>query len=72
MCHLATGDLLRGEITSRSEIGLQVKDIISQGKLVSDDIIFKIIKKNMNRPSCLRGIIFDGFPRTIGQAEGLD
>ena len=49
LCHLATGDMLRGEIKNNSAIGRQVKDIMKRGELVSDDIIFKMIKKNMNR-----------------------
>ena len=68
--HISTGDMLREEIASNSEIGLIVKDIISKGNLVSDDIVFKLINNkltNLDKP-----FILDGFPRTIKQAELLN
>lgn len=68
--HISTGDMLREEISKESEIGLKVKDIISKGNLVSDDIVFSLITNkltDLNKP-----FILDGFPRTIKQAELLD
>ena len=68
--HISTGDMLREEIAKESEIGLVVKDIISKGMLVSDDIVFELINNklnNLNKP-----FILDGFPRTIKQAELLN
>ena len=68
--HISTGDMLREEIAKESEIGLVVKDIISKGNWVSDEIVFNLINNklsNINKP-----FILDGFPRTIKQAELLD
>lgn len=71
--HLSTGDLLRAEIKSNSELGQQVQSVINSGNLVSDDIILNIIKKNINglKSSNKSGIMFDGFPRTTEQANAL-
>lgn len=71
-CHLSTGDLLRDEIKRESELGLKVKEVIAGGGLVSDDLVINIIKNKIKEPMCSNGVIFDGFPRTLGQAEALD
>lgn len=68
--HISTGDMLREEIAKESTIGMQIKDIISKGLLVSDDIVFELIKNkltNIDKP-----FILDGFPRSINQALMLD
>ena len=69
--HISTGDMLREEIASGSELGLSVKNIIDEGKLVTDDIMIDLLK---NKLSKLDGkpFILDGFPRTINQAKALD
>jgi len=72
VCHLATGDLLRAEISSGSELGTEIKSVIDQGKLVSDELVLRMVSDNLDRPECLNGFLLDGFPRTIGQAEKLD
>lgn len=72
VCHLATGDLLRAEIGSGSRLGEQIKAVIDQGKLVSDDLILSMVSENLDKPECKNGFLLDGFPRTIGQAEKLD
>ena len=69
--HISTGELLRKEITTGSELGHQVKDIIGRGDLVSDNLIIDILEKEFNRLSDVPGIIFDGFPRTTNQAQEL-
>ena len=71
--HLSTGDLLRAEIKSNSELGQQVQSVIHSGNLVSDDIILNIIQKHINdlKLSNKSGVIFDGFPRTLDQANAL-
>ena len=68
--HISMGDLLREEIAKNSSIGLKVKDIMSSGKLISDDIVYEVLSKkfvNLDNP-----FILDGFPRTLNQAKLLD
>jgi len=72
VCHLATGDLLRAEIGSGSALGAEIKGVIDQGKLVSDDLVLRMVADNLDKPECKNGFLLDGFPRTIGQAEKLD
>lgn len=72
-CHLATGDILRAQVTAKTPLGIEAKKIMDQGGLVSDDIMVNIIKDELeNNPKCSKGFILDGFPRTIPQAEKLD
>jgi adenylate kinase len=71
--HLSTGDLLRSEIASNSELGLIAEDYISKGNFVPDDMIIDILEKNIDKmPENSEGIILDGFPRTVNQAEVLE
>jgi adenylate kinase len=72
MVQLSTGDMLRAEIASASELGKTVKDILASGQLVSDAIVIDLIKANLPRAEAAGGAIFDGFPRTVAQAEALD
>lgn len=66
--HLSTGDMLRAEIAAGSELGLAARQIMDAGELVSDDIVIGMIAKRLSD----KGALFDGFPRTLAQAQALD
>jgi len=69
---LSTGEMLRAAIASGSELGTKVETVLARGDLVSDDIVIGIITERLRKADCARGAVFDGFPRTIPQAEALD
>ncbi len=69
---LSTGDMLRAEVSSESEIGQRCKEAMEAGKLVNDDLIIDIIASRIGEDDCKNGFILDGFPRTTAQAEALD
>lgn len=68
---ISTGDMLRDAINARTSIGVKAKKIISQGKLVSDNIIIQLVQERIAKNDCKNGFLFDGFPRTITQAQSL-
>ena len=70
--HIATGDMLRAEIASGTELGRQAQPILARGQYVPDDIMIGMIRNRLCEPDCAAGFIIDGFPRTIPQAEALD
>jgi adenylate kinase len=72
LVQLATGDMLREEVASGSELGRRIKAVMESGALVSDDIVIELIESRITGPEAKSGIILDGFPRTIPQAEALD
>lgn len=72
MVQLSTGDMLRAAIASGSELGQRVDGIMKRGGLVSDDIVVELIEERLPETEAAGGAIFDGFPRTIAQAEALD
>ncbi|EMD34355.1 hypothetical protein CERSUDRAFT_117234 [Gelatoporia subvermispora B] len=73
VCHLATGDMLREQVTKKTPLGVEAKKIMDAGGLVSDDIMVGIIKDQLeNNKACKNGFVLDGFPRTVPQAEKLD
>ena len=69
---LSTGDMLREAVASGSDLGKQVSNILDSGGLVSDDIIGSLIEERLQMPDCKDGSLFDGVPRTLGQAKILD
>lgn len=69
---LSTGDMLRAQIAEGTELGVKAKTVMDAGNLVSDDIVIGMIRSYVASDVCLSGAIFDGFPRTVSQAEALD
>ena len=72
LVQLSTGDMLRAEVTSGSDLGLRAKKIMDGGQLVPDDLMIAMISRQIDDASASDGIILDGFPRTTAQAEALD
>lgn len=68
---ISTGDMLRSAIKAGTELGKQAKSVMDAGGLVSDDLIINLVKERIAEPDCINGCIFDGFPRTIPQAQAL-
>ena len=68
---ISTGDMLRAAVSAGTPLGLQAKKIMDAGELVSDEIILNLVKERISQDDCQQGYLFDGFPRTIVQAEGL-
>lgn len=68
---IATGDMLRAAIKAGTPLGQQVKQIMDEGRLVSDDIMIQLVKERIQQADCEQGFLLDGFPRTIPQAEAL-
>ena len=69
---ISTGDMLRNAVSIGSDLGRQADQIMKSGELVSDDLILQLVKDRLLQADCRDGFLFDGFPRTIPQAEGLE
>lgn len=68
---ISTGDMLRAAVKAGTELGLQAKSVMDAGGLVSDDLIINLVKERIAQADCANGFLFDGFPRTIPQAEAM-
>lgn len=69
---LSTGDMLRASAAAQTGVGRKVRKVIERGELVPDDVVVGIISSRIDAPDCRAGFVFDGFPRTVPQAEALD
>lgn len=72
LCKISTGDLLREAVAAGTELGKRAERTMKAGELVSDDVILGLVDEVLERPACARGAVFDGFPRTVEQARGLE
>ena len=72
LAHLSTGEILRGEASRRSAVGRKAAKVMADGDLVPDDLIIHIVARHLRRPDLKRGVLLDGFPRTVEQAKALD
>ncbi|MDR0850073.1 MAG: adenylate kinase [Christensenellaceae bacterium] len=70
--HISTGDMFRSEIASDTELGRNVKGYLDSGSLVPDEIVIGVIKERLSNSDTKKGVLFDGFPRTVFQAKALD
>jgi len=70
--HIASGDLFREALSKETELGLLAKSYMERGELVPDEVTIKMILQRIEMPDCVSGCLFDGFPRTLAQAEALD
>jgi adenylate kinase len=70
--HLSTGDMFREHVSRGTELGRRAKPIMERGELVPDDIVLGMVEERISRPDCAKGFVFDGFPRTLPQAQALD
>ena len=68
---ISTGDMLRAAVKAKTELGLQVEQVMASGGLVTDDIIIALVKERIQEQDCTTGFLFDGFPRTIPQAQAM-
>ena len=68
---ISTGDMLRAAVKEGTPLGIEAKKIMDSGALVSDDLIINLVKERIARPDCAKGFLFDGFPRTIPQADAM-
>jgi adenylate kinase len=72
VAHLSTGDMLRDPRYASTRAGREAREAMDAGRLVPDDVVIDIVRERLKEPDCNKGCLFDGFPRTLSQAEALD
>ncbi len=72
LAHIASGDLFRENVSKGTPLGTLAKSYMDKGELVPDDVTVQMVMDRIARPDCARGVVFDGFPRTVAQAQALD
>ena len=72
LVQVSTGEILREAVASESLLGKTIKNTMAAGKLISDDFVLEVLERRLAEPDCKDGVVFDGFPRTIAQADALD
>lgn len=72
LIHVSSGDLFRENVSNRTELGVLAQSYMSRGELVPDDVTIRMVMERLSRPDCVKGVILDGFPRTLAQARPLD
>lgn len=71
LAHVSSGDLFRAALRDKTELGMRAKEYMDKGELVPDAVVIDMILERIDQPDCAKGVIFDGFPRTVEQAEAL-
>ena len=71
LLQISTGEILREAVIADNELGKKIKSTMDAGELISDKLILEVITNRLEKPDCKRGVVFDGFPRTVAQAEAL-
>lgn len=72
LAHVSTGDMLRAAVAAGTELGRKAREIMDRGELVPDEIILGLVRERLQQPDAQKGVVLDGFPRTLAQAEALD
>jgi len=72
LCRISTGDLLREAVSAGTELGKKAESLMERGELLPDDLILDLVDRVLDRSACANGAVYDGFPRTVDQAAGLD
>jgi len=72
MVHVASGDLFRRALEEKTELGLKARAFMEKGELVPDEVTISMVLERIRKPDCRKGVLFDGFPRTLSQAKALD
>ena len=72
LVQISTGEILREVVATESSLGKTIEHTMAVGELISDNLVLEVLKERLAKPDCKHGVVFDGFPRTIAQAEALD